>query len=82
MKTMMISEFKAKAISALKDVKRTRLPLEITLRGVPIAQIIPPATSVDGPQVRFDTGAALIEDHMRLEDWEKYSLEDDWDTQF
>jgi prevent-host-death family protein len=80
MKTMMISEFKAKAIAVLKQVNGSKEPLEITLRGQPIAQILPPA-SVAGPEVRFDTGAGLLEDSMSLADWENNSLEQDWEEQ-
>ncbi len=41
MKTMAISEFKAKCISALKEVQRTREPLVVTLRGKPLARVQP-----------------------------------------
>lgn len=75
----MISEFKAKAISALKQVRSSRIPMEITLRGQPLARIVPPEEP--GEQVvRFDAGAELVVDTMTLEDWEEESLEDDWDS--
>jgi prevent-host-death family protein len=80
MKTMMISEFKAKAISVLKEVKNSKEPLEITLRGQPIAQILPPKPS-EGPQVRFDTGVGLMVNSMTLEDWESNNMESDWEEQ-
>ena len=41
MKTMIISEFKAKCIGALKEVEAKREPILITLRGRPIAGIEP-----------------------------------------
>ncbi len=41
METMVISEFKAKCIRVVKNVNRTRQPLVITLRGVPVARIEP-----------------------------------------
>jgi prevent-host-death family protein len=42
MRTMLVSEFKAKCLAALKDVRRTRRPLLVTLRGEPLAAIHPP----------------------------------------
>jgi prevent-host-death family protein len=41
MKTMLISEFKAKCIAALKEVQRTREPMLITLRGKPLVTVQP-----------------------------------------
>ncbi len=41
METMVISEFKAKCIRVVKDINRTKHPLVITLRGVPVARIEP-----------------------------------------
>ena len=41
MKTMLVSEFKAKCIAALKEVHRTREPMLITLRGKPLATVQP-----------------------------------------
>jgi len=41
MKTMLVSEFKAKCIAALKEVERTREPVLITLRGRPLVMVQP-----------------------------------------
>jgi prevent-host-death family protein len=41
MKTMLVSELKAKCIAALKDAQRTREPVLITLRGKPLATVQP-----------------------------------------
>jgi hypothetical protein len=41
MKTMLISEFKAKCIAVIKESHLTRTPLIITLRGKPIVRIEP-----------------------------------------
>ena len=41
MKTMLVSEFKAKCIAVLKEVQRSREPLVITLRGKPLATVRP-----------------------------------------
>lgn len=43
MKTMLISEFKAKCIAVLKEVQRTREPLVVTLRGKPLVTVQPVA---------------------------------------
>jgi len=41
MKTMLVSEFKAKCIATLKEVQRTREPMLITLRGRPLVTVQP-----------------------------------------
>jgi prevent-host-death family protein len=41
-----ISKFKAKCLSLLQEVSKTRTPLRVTRRGKPIADIIP-ASSVE-----------------------------------
>ena len=43
MKTVLISEFKAKCIRMLKEVDKNGKPLTITLRGKPIARVEPVA---------------------------------------
>jgi len=42
-----ISEFKAKCLALLEQVRRTRQPIRITRHGKPVAEIIPPAPVVD-----------------------------------
>lgn len=53
MKTVSISEFKAKCIELLKNVQKTKRPIVVTRRGEPIARVEPivPAKK----QVRFGT---------------------------
>ena len=41
MKTVLISEFKAKCIGLLKNVQKTKQPLIVTLRGEPIVRVEP-----------------------------------------
>ena len=41
MKTVIISEFKAKCIAILKEAQRTREPVVVTRRGKPLARIEP-----------------------------------------
>ena len=38
-----ISEFKAKCLSLLEQVNKTKKPLRVTRRGKPIADVVPPA---------------------------------------
>jgi len=51
MKTMLVSEFKARCIAVLKEVERSREPLVITLRGKPLATVHPVGPS--GPRKRL-----------------------------
>ena len=44
MQEIAISEFKAKCLSLLEEVFKTRKPLRITRFGKPIAVVVPPAT--------------------------------------
>ena len=41
MKTMLVSDFKAKCIAVLKEVERTGQPVVVTLRGRPMARVEP-----------------------------------------
>jgi prevent-host-death family protein len=41
MKTIIISEFKAKCISVLKEAQRSRQAVVVTLRGKPLARVEP-----------------------------------------
>ena len=41
MRTMLVSEFKAKCIAVLKEAQRSREPVLVTRRGVPLARIEP-----------------------------------------
>ncbi|GIU99964.1 MAG: hypothetical protein KatS3mg014_1580 [Actinomycetota bacterium] len=42
MDVLPVSTFKATCLAALERVRRTRRPLLVTKRGVPIAQVVPP----------------------------------------
>ncbi|HTW22951.1 MAG TPA: type II toxin-antitoxin system Phd/YefM family antitoxin [Candidatus Baltobacteraceae bacterium] len=42
-----ISEFKAKCLSLLEQVSKTRTPLRVTRRGKPIADVIPPSAEIE-----------------------------------
>jgi hypothetical protein len=41
MRTMLVSEFKAKCVAALKEVQRTRQSVLVTFRGKPLATVRP-----------------------------------------
>jgi prevent-host-death family protein len=41
MKAISVSEFKAKCIGLLKNVRKTKEPIVVTLRGEPIARVEP-----------------------------------------
>ena len=47
MKQVAISEFKAKCLALLEQVRRTRNPIRVTRFGKPIADIVPPRSTVD-----------------------------------
>ena len=47
MEEVAISEFKAKCLSILDRVEKTKQPIRITRRGKPVAEVIPPTPSVD-----------------------------------
>ena len=42
-----ISEFKAKCLALLEQVRRTRQPIRITRHGKPVAEVVPPAPAAD-----------------------------------
>lgn len=43
MKEIAISEFKAKCLSLLDQVQKTKKPIRITRRGKPVAEVLPPS---------------------------------------
>jgi len=43
MKEVAISEFKAKCLGILEEVRKTRKPIRITRFGEPVADVVPPA---------------------------------------
>ena len=42
-----ISEFKAKCLALLEQVRKTKQPLRVTRHGKPVAEIVPPTQNVD-----------------------------------
>ena len=56
MKTLQVSQFKARCLGLLKQVQRTGEPITVTLRGKPLATVgpcvSPPATVAVGQTLR------------------------------
>jgi prevent-host-death family protein len=44
-KEIAISEFKAKCLSVIEEVRKTKKPVRITRRGKPVAELTPTATA-------------------------------------
>lgn len=59
MQTMLVSDFKAKAIATLKRVKETGEPVLVTLRGEPLAEVVP-VRSGEGGGVLIGSGRGLM----------------------
>lgn len=74
MKTMPVSEFKAKCIAVLKEVYRSREPMVVTLRGKPIVTIQPFAEFSPGKQLGGLKGKMAIHGDIVHMD-----STDDWD---
>ncbi len=47
MEEVSISEFKAKCLALLEQVRRTRQPIRITRHGKPVAEVTPPTATID-----------------------------------
>ncbi len=47
MREIAISKFKAKCLSLLEEVSKTRTPLRVTRRGKPIADVVPASSEGD-----------------------------------
>jgi prevent-host-death family protein len=43
MQEVAISQFKAKCLAMLEQVRKTKKPIRITRRGKPIAEVVPPS---------------------------------------
>jgi prevent-host-death family protein len=47
MEEVSISEFKAKCLALLEQVRKTKKPLRITRHGKPVAEVVPPSVVHD-----------------------------------
>ena len=45
MREVAISEFKAKCLALLEQVRRTKRPIRVTRFGKPVAEVVPPSPS-------------------------------------
>ena len=73
MKTIPVSEFKAKCIGLLKEVQKTKKPLVVTLRGKPLALVEP----IVQPKKRVRLGA--LKGWMEIKgDIVHSTMEKDW----
>ena len=70
MKTVLISEFKAKCIQMLKEVQKHGKPLLVTLRGEPIARVEPVAKGKKR-QLGALKGRMIIKGDIIKSDFEK-----------
>jgi prevent-host-death family protein len=73
--SMAISKFKATCLAALERVRRTRRPIVVTRRGVPVAQVVPvpPTPGSDGAFGSLREGAEELGDvvePLSAKDWE------------
>ena len=77
METIAISAFKATCLAVLERVRKTRQPLLVTKRGVPIAQVNPPPPASHKDQSAFGCMADTAEE---IEDIVEPLAPDDWDA--
>ncbi len=70
MKTMVISEFKAKCIGVLKDAQRDQEPLIVTWRGHPLARIEPMTDSAPPRRLGALKGKMAIMGDIVHTDWD------------
>jgi prevent-host-death family protein len=78
MKEIAISEFKAKCLSILEEVRKTRKPIRVTRFGKPVAEVIPPTPDKStGRRLGCMAGTAevlgdIVGPTGSLEDWEAW----------
>jgi len=61
MKQIAISEFKAKCLGILEQVRRTRTPILVTRFGEPVAEVVPPSAGTStGRRLGSMAGTAEI----------------------
>lgn len=75
METISISKFKATCLAALERVRITGLPLLVTRRGIPVAQVVPPPKNTGQHQGFGSMAEGFVEvedvvDPLPAEDWE------------
>ena len=78
MQTMLISDFKAKAIATLKRVKQTGEPVLVTLRGEPLAEVVP-VRSGEGGGVSLGSGRGLMKRRPSDDDLVQGGFASEWE---
>jgi prevent-host-death family protein len=79
MQTMLVSDFKAKAIATLKRVKQTGEPVLVTLRGKPLAEVVPVRLKAGGKGVGFGAGRGLIKRRPSDDDLVRGNFASEWE---
>ena len=79
MQTMLVSDFKAKAIATLKRVKLTGEPVLVTLRGKPLAEVVPVRLKGGGKGVRVGAGRGLIKRRPSEEELVRGGFASEWE---
>jgi len=78
MKEVAISEFKAKCLGILEEVRKTRRPIRVTRFGKPVAEVVPPIpTKTTGRRLGSMAGTAKILGDIvgptgSLDDWDAW----------
>jgi len=74
MKTMAASEFKARCLQVMEQVRSTRSPVVITKRGKPVAKLVPPdeppARALGRLAGRIEILGDIVSPIVSPEDWE------------
>lgn len=78
METMLISDFKAKAIATLKRVQASGEPLLVTLRGEPLAEVLP-ARTPKNRGIQIGAGCGLLKKHLSDSDLASQIFPDEWE---
>ena len=79
MQTMLVSDLKAKAIATLKRVKQTGEPVLVTLRGKPLAEVVPVQPEDSGKGIGFGKGRGLIKRRPADDDLVHGSCASEWE---
>ena len=79
MQTMLVSDFKAKAIATLKRVKQTGEPVLVTLRGKPLAEVVPVQAKEGTKGVGFGDGRGLIKRRPSHDDLVRGNFASEWE---
>ena len=75
MKQIAISEFKAKCLSLVEQVQKTKKPIQITRFGKPVAEVVPetpvaPRNWIGSMKGRFEIVGDIVSPANEQSDWE------------